>query len=156
MDETIDLWNVEGNVHLTLRVAGYQFPDSPDEDWLLIDLTVHHDDQCFGRIDPAIEVNELLDLRNWFHDLQHRRLPKYATVDFTEPCFTFHFLRSDPAHVRIGVELDAELKPPFPLHQFGFEAQTWQIIFNLSNEQLCTIVAVLDQSLSQYPARGAG
>jgi len=156
MCETIDLWNVEGTVHLTLRVAGYQFPDSPEEDWLLIDLAVHHAGQCFERIDPAMEVNELLDLRNWFHDLQHRRLPEYATVHFTEPCFTFRFLRSSPEHVRIGVELDAELKPPFPLHQFGFESPTWQIVFDLRNEQLHTVVAVLERSLSQYPARGAG
>lgn len=156
MYETIDLWNVEGNAHLTLRVAGYQFPDSPEEDWLLIDLAVYHAGQCFEHIDPAMEVNELLDLRNWFHDLQHRRLPKYATVYFTEPCLTFCFLRSSPEHVRVGIELDAELKPPFPLHQFGFESPAWRIVFDLSNEQLRTVVAVLDQSLSQYPARGVG
>jgi hypothetical protein len=152
-NDTIDLWNADRRVHLMLRIAGYEFPEIKEENWLDVHLTLEHDGKHFERIDPSLEVRELGWLRDWLTALRCRRLPEWATLHFTEPCLAFHYWSSTPHSIRIGIELQLELKPKFTLHQLGLDCDDWRIAFDLSDAQLDAMIATLERTLQEYPER---
>jgi hypothetical protein len=147
-----DAVNVDGGVHLAFGVAGYEFPDTAD-DWCLVRVAVRQGAESFDAADPAIEATELPAIRDWFRALAADRLPRYACLSFTEPCLAFEFLARDDAGVRSVVCLSAELRPPFPLRQLGYEDAEWGVVFHLSPERLGAVASAVEATLGRFPAR---
>ena len=150
----LELSNVENKVHLKCQISGYQFPDSKRDDWCLLKLEVKQGEQYFERTDPAIETTELEHLYDWLKCLSERRLPRFASLSFTEPCISFNFLACTDDSVRISINLSHELKPDFELNQLGFSNNDWKIVFNLSKENILTILENIRQTLELFPERG--
>ena len=92
-----DAVNLDDGVHLAFGVIGYEFPDMAD-DWCLVRVAVWQGAEAFEAVDPALEATELAAIRDWFRALAADRLPRYATLSFTENCLAFEFLaRTMPA-----------------------------------------------------------
>lgn len=147
-----DAANVNSVAHLAISVTGYEFPDAAD-DWCLVRVSVRHGGESFEAVDPALEATELPRIADWFRALANDRLPRYATLSFTEPCLAFEFLARDDAGVRFAVQLSGELRPPFPLHQFGSQDSDWHIVFHCTPERLAAVTASAEATSSQFPAR---
>lgn len=150
----ITLKNIEERIDLEIEVVGYQFPEIEDDDWCFLRLRIQQDSDNIELIDPAIETTELIDLFSWFSCLSEGRLPEYAHLDFVEPCISFKFLSFKEGVVRISINLSHELKPDFPMKQFGYEENEWSIAFDLEEEQLKSICSGIKKTLDQYPIRG--
>ena len=117
-EDMFDAVNVDGAVQLAFGVTGYEFPDAVD-DWCLVRVAIRQGGDPYEAVDPALEATELPRIADWFRALADDRLPRHATLGFTEPCLAFEFLARDDAGVRFAVHLCGELRPPFPLRQFG-------------------------------------
>ncbi|MET1255630.1 hypothetical protein [Aliikangiella maris] len=151
----IKLKNIEGKVSLSIEVVGYQFPESEKDDWCLLKVQVEQDNDSIELIDPAIETTELAQLLLWVSSLSEGRLPRYAHLTFIEPCISFNFLSFKDDIVRISITLSHELKPNFPLIQFGNESSEWCIVFELNENQFTNIRNGIKSTLERYPIRGS-
>ena len=151
----IKLKNIDGKVNLSIEVKGYQFPESEKDDWCLLKVLVEQGNNSVELLDPAIETTELVQLLLWFSRLAEGRLPRYAHLTFTEPCISFNFLSFKDDVIRISVTLSHELKPDFPLVQFGRESSEWCIVFELSENQFKNIRNGIKSTLKRYPIRGS-
>lgn len=150
----LELVNIDGAVHFACSVVGYQFPDRLEDNWCLLKIEVRHRGATFEKLDAALSANELPQIRDWFQSLSEDRLPRRAQLGFTEPCLRFSFLGRDDAGVRFAIELDHDLKPPFPLHQLNFEyGEDWTIIFHLRFEALAAIAGAMAGVIEQFPQR---
>jgi hypothetical protein len=147
-----DAVSMDGGVHLAFGVTGYEFPDIAD-DWCLVRVAVRQGGESFEAVDPAIEATELPAIRDWFRALAADRLPRYATLGFTEPCLAFEFLARDDAGVRFAVHLCGELRPRFPLRQLGFEDAEWRVVFHFTPVRLGAVAASAEAALGQFPVR---
>lgn len=148
------LINVENKIELALSVEGYQFPDTPKDDWCFIKVIVKQGDDSFEAIDPALETTELLNILEWFRCLAARKLPRYARLSFTEPCWEFEFLACKDSSVRISISLSHELKPNFDLKQFGLSPSKWKIVFDLGANEFEKVISGIEATALQYPVRG--
>src|SRR5688572_14130589 len=83
--------NIDRGVQLQCSVIGYQFPNTPDDDWCLVRVAVRQGLRSFEKVDPALEAHDLLKVRNWFRALAELRLPRVAHLTFVEPCLSFEF-----------------------------------------------------------------
>ncbi len=151
----IKLENVDGNIRLSLEVVGYEFPDSPKDDWCLLQVGIDQEGQTCELIDPALETTELVHLLRWFSSLSEGRLPRYAHLTFTEPCISFEFLAFKDNVIRIAVRLSRELKPDFKIRQFGRSSDNWSIVFELDQVQFKSIRDGLSDTLDRFPIRGS-
>ena len=115
----LKLRNVEDKVELELAVEGYQFPDSPQDDWCMVKAVVRQGDELYEAVDPALETTEIVGILEWFKCLSEHRLPRFGHLTFTEPCIEFEFLACEDELVRISINLSNELQPGFDLKQFG-------------------------------------
>lgn len=149
----IELTNIEHNVILKCDIVGYEFPDSPGDNWCLLRVEVRQGNKSFERIDPALETTELLDLCEWFRCLSESRLPRYSRLTFTEPCISFEFLACKDDQVRISVELSHELKPDFELEQFQSKHSEWTIVFELNSKDFEKTLTGIKEAINQYPMR---
>lgn len=149
----IELSDVENNVRLRCEIVGYQFPDSPQDDWCLMKVEVEQGDDAFESIDPALEACELVGIYEWFKCLAENRLPRYAHLTFTEPCIGFEFLAYKDDRVRFSVELGHELKPNFDLNQFRPEKRDWVIVFELNRTDINGLLDGIGDAIKQYPIR---
>ncbi len=147
------LKNIENHVRLKCEVVGYQFPDSPKDDWCLLKVEIKQGNQIFEKIDPALEATELVELCEWFQCLSENRLPKYAQLTFTEPCISFEFLSCKNEQVRISVALSHELKPDFELEQFQSTHSDWVIVFELNSKDFEKTIYGIGAATNQYPSR---
>jgi hypothetical protein len=145
--------NIDGSVHLDCAVVGYQFPDIPDDDWCLVRVAVRHGQKTFEKVDPALEATELLSLRDWFRSLANDRLPRYAHLEFTEPCLGFEFLAKDDTGVRFAVHLRDELRPTFDLEQFSCVTAAWAVVFHFDAERLASVASAIEATLDRWPIR---
>lgn len=145
--------SVGGGVELQCSVVGYQFPESPRDDWCLVKVELEQGAESFEKQDPALEAPDLLTVRDWFDCLSAHRLPRRAHLGFIEPCLAFEYISRNEQGVRFGLRLGAELTPPFPLRQFGEPTTDWRIVFELSATALCTVVAELDTAIARFPRR---
>ncbi|MFC6633704.1 hypothetical protein [Microbulbifer taiwanensis] len=148
------LSNVENKVELELSVEGYQFPESPKDDWCIIKVIVKQDEDTFEAEDPALETTELLSILEWFRCLSERRLPRYARLCFTEPCLEFEFLACTDSSVRISIHLSYELKPNFDLKQFGQRPSEWGVVFELDESEFNKVISGVESALVKCPVRG--
>jgi hypothetical protein len=150
----LDLTNVEGRVRLRLVVTGEETPNDPYH-WLIVRVNVSQDDQSFTADSSALHAEELPGLRDWFTCLTEDRLPRWATLDFTEEELAFKFLAKEPAGVRIGVVLSGGLRPNFRLKQLGLERlgidYEWQVVCVLDNDQLKECVAGVQATIRRFP-----
>ena len=149
----VDLWNPDRSLRLRLSIIGYQFPNEHSDDWLFVRLEVEHQGESYDRIDPALEATELPEIHAWFKALSTRILPKWANLSFTEPCLEFRFLRSKESSVRIAVGLNAELRPPFALHQLGNRDDEWDAVFELGTIEFESILSGIESAMATYPVR---
>ncbi|WP_444901475.1 hypothetical protein ACJJIG_18585 [Microbulbifer sp. SSSA007] len=147
------LSNVENRVDLELSIEGYQFPDSPTDDWCFVRILVKQDDDTYEVIDPALEATELHCILKWFRCLSERKLPRYAQLTFTEPCLEFKFLACTDSSVRVSICLSHELKPSFDLKQFGLSASDWSVVFELGDSEFNRIISDIEKTLLRYPIR---
>ena len=148
-----ELSNVENNVQIECKITGYQFPANTKDDWCLLKVAVRQDTEYFELIDPAIESSELKNLHTWFTCLAERRLPRFASLNFTEPCISFDFLAYSNDIVRISINLSHELKPEFKLKQFGLTDNNWNIVFDLDVYEISKILNGIRQTLDLFPER---
>ncbi len=148
-----NLTNIEGNVLLKCELVGYQFPESQNDDWCLLKVSVTQGSESFERIDPALEAKEVLIIYNWFKDLSNNCLPSYANLSFIEPCISFSYLASKEGDVRIAINLSHELKPEFKLNQFQSDTHNWNIIFELNNEDFANVLSGLNKAIEMCPIR---
>lgn len=148
-----ELFNVEKKIGLRLALVGYQFPASQYDDWLVVSLDVTQGASRYSRTDPSLEAQELLQILAWFKALQARELPGYASLSFTEPNLTFHFLAATGESVRISIELNLELKPDFNMRQLGADDSTWNIVFELRPEDFANICGALETAIRTFPVR---
>ena len=147
------LKNAENNICLVLSVDGYQFPDHPKDDWCLINLAVEQGEKRFQVVDPALEATSFRKMLVWFEDLSVQRLPRFAKLDFVEPCLEFEFVSCDKETVRISLNLSCEMTPDFELEQFGISDKNCNIIFDLDADGFKSVIAGVKQAISQYPVR---
>jgi hypothetical protein len=153
MSKMILFTNVEGRVSIELGIVGYEFPFDTADNWCLLDTKVTQGSRIFHCVDPAVETSELISMRDWFHCLLSRTLPQWGRLWFTEPCLSFEFLSRKDDVVRVGVGLQAEMRPNFRLNQFGRRSQKWNIVCELHNDDLRSIVAELTSSMQKFPIR---
>lgn len=145
--------NVCFSVELTLDIVDYQFPGVAEDDWCLVELAIRHGPLFFEKRDSSLEAADLPRIADWFLALAERRLPRFARLTFSEPCLAFAFIGADDAAVRISVDLDADLRPNFPLNQLGATTTDWSVVFELSSCQLAiTAMAIREKSL-KFPSR---
>jgi hypothetical protein len=148
------LINVENKVELELSIEGYQFPESPEDDWCFVKVIVKQAEDVFETIDPALETTELLRILEWFKCLAERKLPRFARRSFTEPCLKFEFLACTDNSVRISIHLSHEMKPNFDLKQFGLPPAEWKVVFELEPDDFKRIISGVEAAITQYPVRG--
>jgi len=148
------LINVENNIELEMVVAGYQFPNSIDDNWCNIKIFIKQADAIFKIVDPALKTTELKIIHEWFKCLAERRLPNYAQLCFIEPCLEFEFLACTNDTVRISINLDHEMKPDFVMTQFGISTLEWSMVFELSKQNIDKITSGIEDALKSYPVRG--
>jgi hypothetical protein len=148
-----DATNVDAHVHLRCEIAGYQFPATLDDDWCLVRVSVRQGQDHFERVDPALEANDLIRIRDWFRALAADRLPRYAHLGFIEPCLGFEFLARDDAGVRFAVLLSHELRPHFQLRQLGAVSDDWIVVFHLDPARLAAVAAAIDAAIARFPVR---
>ena len=151
----LDLLNVDDQVRLECDVVGYQFPDQPNDDWCLIRVDVRQGDESFEKIDAALTASEVVSIRDWFRCLAGERLPRWAHLQFTEPCLGFQFLAMEDAGVRIAVHLNDRLRPPFRLKQLRLETEEWQVVFLLDGEDLARVIERVESQIQTHPVRTA-
>ena len=147
------LSNVENKVGLELSVEGYQFPESPKDDWCFVKVIVRQGKDTFETVDPALEATELHGILEWFRCLSERKLPRYARLCFTEPCLEFEFLACTNSSVRISIHLSHELKPNFDLKQFGLPPSEWSVVFELRENEFNKVISGIEKALLRCPAR---
>lgn len=147
------LSNVENKVALELAIEGYQFPDSPKDDWCLVKVIVKQGEDTFEAVDPALETTELLRVIEWFRCISRRKLPRYARLSFTEPCLEFKFLACTDDAVRISIHLSHELKPNFKLKQLGLSLSKWNVVFELGENEFNEIISGIEAALQRFPVR---
>ena len=145
--------NVDDSVHLQCEIVGYQFPDTPGDDWCLVRVLARHTQKSFEKVDPALEATDLLRIRDWFRSLAADRLPRFAHLTFIEPCLSFQFLATDSAGVRFAVHLGAELRPSFKLCQLSCVTDEWGVVFHLDAERLAAVVAAVEGAIERFPTR---
>lgn len=148
------LVNAENKVTLGCEIVGYVFPENDQDEWLLLRVKVVQGDKIFERIDAALETTELVDLCQWFTSLSEHRLPRYAQLDFTEPCIRLSFLACKDNRVRISIALSHELKPDFELEQFKEIHREWDVIFELTGNDFEHIIHGIKAAIQHYPMRG--
>ena len=151
----LKLKNVDESIEFFCNLIGYQFPESEDDDWCLLSVSVHQKQESCELIDPALETTELIMLLRWFSSLSEGRLPRYSHLTFTEPCISFEFLAFKDSIVRIGIHLSHELKPNFSMYQFCEYSDDWCIIFELDYSSLVNIANNIRSVLERYPVRGS-
>jgi len=149
----IELENIENHVKLKCEVVGYQLPDNLEDNWCLLKLEIKQGDKFFEIIDPALETTELVELCEWFKSLSKNRLPRYAKLDFTEPCISFEFLACKNECVRISVELSHEFEPTFKLEQFQSKQSDWVIVFELNDKDFEKTIGGIEAAISHFPTR---
>lgn len=147
------LSNVENKVGLELSAEGYQFPESPKDDWCFVKVIVKQGKDTFEAVDPALETTELVNILEWFKCLSERKLPRYARLCFTEPCLEFEFLACTDSSVRISIHLSHELKPSFDLKQFGLPPSGWGLVFELRENEVYKVISGIEETLLRYPVR---
>jgi hypothetical protein len=147
------LKNIEGKIDLTLEVVGYQFPDSDEDDWCNLKVTVEQEKERCELVDPALETTELVQLLLWFSSLSECRLPRYAHLTFTELCISFEFLAFKDDVVRIAIHLSHELKPEILMKQLGSKSEDWCVIFELGSENFSNIRNGMKSALERCPIR---
>lgn len=148
------LSNVENKVQFELSVEGYEFPEDPHDDWCFVKVIIKQDDDTFEATDPALDTTELIGMFEWFSCLSERRLPRYSTLCFVEPCLEFEFLASTDDYLRISIHLNLELKPHFDLKQFNFPASNdWEIVFELDKNKTNEVLLGIKEVLVEYPVR---
>lgn len=150
----IQLTNIDNKVNFECKVTGYQFPEIADDNWCFLNVIVTQGQNKFETSDPALEVNELKDIHEWFSSLSERQLPKYAGLTFTEPCISFEFLSCKNDIVRISITLSHELMPNFKLEQFKSEQPDWCLVFDLNMSDFKAILNGLETTMNRYPIRG--
>lgn len=156
--ELFHLTNPLNDISISCHLADYQFPhleNYTDGNWLNIQLVVNHRQKRFEKIDPALQVQDFQRMYDWFEALHQRKLPRYATLVFMEPCLAFSFLAQDLKKVCISVNLKHELKPKFWLKQSGFWfGLDWQVQFDVSAGEFEQILHNLQTAMAHYPVRG--
>ena len=148
----IEVRNVENDILFKCSIAGYQFP-SKDDDWLLLEVQLIQGVNRFSNIDAAINAHELVSAYEWFLCLSQNRLPRYAHLEFIEPCLSFQFLAAKDGKVRISIKLSHELKPDFPIYQFGRSSDRWNVIFDLGPMDFDAIIKGIRSSIEHFPIR---
>ena len=149
----LNLTNIDNKVQLGLSITGYEFPEQPGDNWLMIMVTVAQAEKVFESADPALQTTDLVDLHDWFECLSSNRLPRYSRLTFIEPCLEFEFLAREESTVRIAIKLNHELKPAFNLEQFGRASENWSIVFNIGKSEFSGILKSLSLAIQQYPIR---
>jgi hypothetical protein len=148
-----ELKNIEKKVSLDCSVEGYQFPDSPKDDWCLLKVILQHNGSTFEKVDPALETEELVRMYQWFECLSKNMLPRFACLSFTEPCIDFEFLAYNEGIVRMSIGLSNELKPSFELEQLRSKSNEWSIVFELDDSNFSRILKGIDAAIKKYPTR---
>jgi hypothetical protein len=148
--------NIENTVKLECSLVGYEFPENSEDNWLLVRVKVTQGKNIFERVDAALETMDLVRLLQWFTCLSENRLPRYAHVNFTEPCMSLAFLACQENRVRISIELSHELKPNFALEQFRAKHTEWNIVFDLTSHDFEAIIEGIQSAMHHYPIRGKG
>lgn len=154
MIEVVKFKNSENDLELELSVAGYQFPDNPNDNWCLVNAKINHRGEYFEVIDPALETMEVLSILEWFKKLSLYNLPHFGHLTFTEPCIEFEFIACQEESVKISLCLSHEMKPNFKLKQFGVSFDSWNMIFDLKQKDFSSIISSLESFLQKYPIRG--
>jgi len=147
------LVDTEGFIAIEMAIVGYQFPHEQTDDWLLVALNVRQKESVFFHTDPALEVEDLRSIYEWFRCLQDHRLPQTASLYFVEPNLAFHLLADKGHTIRFSLELSHELKPPFNNNQFGCDDSEWNIVFELSAGDIENITNAFEKAINVYPAR---
>lgn len=148
-----ELVNVENKVWISIEVLGYQFPESPEDNWCFLNVKVTQGNEQFEKTDPAVETTELVEMYEWFKCLSKRVLPKCSHLTFIEPCISLEFLSCSKSTVRIAIILDHELKPGFDIEQFGSKNSNWDIVFELSGSHFKNILQGIETQILKYPNR---
>jgi hypothetical protein len=110
----------------------------------LVRVVVRQGTETLEKIDPAVEVSDLIKIRDWFDCLANDRLPRFSRLSFIEPCLAFAYLANTDVGTPFEIVLDAELAPPFPLRQFSEPIDEWHIVFELERGRLAAVVAEVD------------
>jgi hypothetical protein len=148
----IELTDITKTVNLQFDIIGYEFPDSKD-DWCLLKVIVQQSGNRFEKTDPALEIADLHTLYNWFNDLSKSKLPSDAKLWFTESCFSLAFISYKNQIVTISITLSCELEPDFCLDAHYELQDNWTIVFELSKDNLATILKHLKQWIVKFPYR---
>ncbi len=161
----LTLNNQEFGTELILNVVDYQFPNNTndnwhDDNWCMISAKVTQKENTFETVDASLLTNEIQQLLEWFQCLSARKLPQYATLDFTEPCLSFEFIACKKDWVRISIKLDYEMKPNFLLEQFfSFDDENsiddcdFEMIFDLTQNDFSAVIANLQETVKKFPTR---
>jgi len=149
----LELKNMEGHVSIKCEIVSYEFPENPADDWCLLRVKIKQGENAFEKVDPALEARDVAQLYNWFKSLSENRLPRFAHLEFTEPCISFEFLACKNERVRFSINLSHELKPNFELEQFNSSNTDWCIVFELNTDGFSEVLKGIERTINKYPSR---
>ena len=143
-----------GEAEFEMRVAGYQFPNLPNEpydaDWLNISVSVKHPRGSWRKTDPCLLTFELAGLIDWLERLAAER-PAHAEEVFMEPELRFEWFGGGRGVLR--VYLHYSLRPAWaPYHGPGEEEELF-VEFALTPEELRGAARSLRADLERFPVR---
>lgn len=158
---------------LSLAIPEYQFPDRPNDDWLLVDLELRYRADSFARRDPSIEAAELEPLVRLLREgakhadaLVEWRGPRLVSrVSFTEPNLAFELAASSGAlALRVYFALEslpgfAETMPhvSWPAddeHDAPRVSEAW-LDFPVTSARLVELADVVDDWRASFPSRAS-
>jgi hypothetical protein len=137
-----------------LRIANYQFPQSPDapydSNWLIIEGWVCHPRGSWSFRDACLMTYEVRWLADWLEALAAGKQER-PWVTFTEPNLQFRLVETaSPATLRVCFEL--ECRPRWATRNWVDEPDLW-IEFPLPGLNLLRAAESLRDQLQRYPQR---
>lgn len=147
------LGSADGTV-FTLDVVAYEFaldhPGVTAEDlaWLVVEgSVVLPDGRSWAFRDPALMVDEAVDLGDWLHGSEPH-------LEFVEPLLAFD-CEDVGERVAVRVALGHEALPPWLTQDVPGEwlTQTYALELDVTSEQLVAAAAAWREQVDRFPAR---
>ncbi|HVQ58821.1 MAG TPA: hypothetical protein VMS60_07935 [Solirubrobacterales bacterium] len=140
-----------------LTVAGYQFPDLPDEgldsNWLEINTDVVSPQGSWTCTDPTLLTDELESLASWLESIAAAQ-PHEPEISFLEPnlCFELRDETGDSMTLRIWFELESR---PIWSPAKAADARDLWIDLEVPRRSARRSASELRHHLQEFPSRAA-
>lgn len=145
------LGSADGTV-LTLDVVAYEFaldhPGVTEDDlaWLVVEgSVVLPDGRSWTFRDPALMVDEAVDLGDWLHGSEPH-------LEFVEPLLAFD-CEDVGERVRVDVEMAFNAAPPWAAEDPDALDRPWRLSLDVTSEQLVAAAGAWREQIARFPAR---